>query len=51
MSALQRREPPQLTEILQNNEPINRAEGNIAQANLEAANAAEIVAALAVLSA
>jgi hypothetical protein len=26
--------------VMENNEPINRAEGNIAQADLEAANAA-----------
>jgi hypothetical protein len=36
--------------VLETNEPINRSEGNIEQADLEAANAAEIKAALAVLS-
>lgn len=38
-------------ETLENNEPINRAEGNADQADLEAANAAEIRTALAVLNA
>lgn len=36
---------------LVNNEPINRSEGNIEQAELEAKNAAEIRQALAVLNA
>ena len=35
--------------ILENNEPINRAEGNIEQADLEAASAVEIRDALSVL--
>ena len=38
-------------EILEINEPINRAEGNIEQADTEAANASEIRQALAVLKA
>lgn len=38
-------------ETLLNNEPINRAEGNTEQADLEAANASEIRQALAVLKA
>jgi hypothetical protein len=36
-------------DVLETNEPINRAEGNIAQADLEATNAAEIRDALGVL--
>jgi hypothetical protein len=36
-------------DILKNNEPINRAEGNVEQADLEARNAAEIEVALVVL--
>lgn len=36
---------------LENNEPINRAEGNIDQADLEHANATEIRTALGVLRA
>ena len=35
--------------ILETNEPINRAEGNIEQADLEAASAVEIREALGVL--
>lgn len=35
---------------MENNEPINRAEGNIAQADLEARTAASIRQAIAVLS-
>ena len=38
-------------EVLESNEPINRAEGNAEQADLEATNAVEIRAALAALSA
>lgn len=36
---------------LETNEPINRKEGNIEQADIEAANAAEIRQALATLNA
>ncbi len=36
-------------DVLENNEPINRAEGNIDQANLEAKNAVEIRNALETL--
>ena len=36
---------------METNEPINRAEGNVAQAELEAVSAAEIRQALAVLRA
>ena len=36
-------------EMIENNEPINRKEGNIEQADLEAANAVEIRMALSVL--
>jgi len=36
---------------MENNEPINRAEGNVEQADLEARNAAEYRRALAVLRA
>jgi hypothetical protein len=38
-------------ETLENNEPINRAEGNIEQADLELANAKEIREGLEVLRA
>jgi hypothetical protein len=38
-------------EVLVTNEPINRAEGNTEQADLEAVNASEIRQALAVLKA
>ena len=38
-------------ETLENNEPINRAEGSVEQADLEAANASEIRSALSVLKA
>lgn len=38
-------------ETVENNEPINRAAGNIEQADLEAANAAEFRRALSVLQA
>lgn len=38
-------------EMLENNEPINRAEGNTAQADLEAKRAGEIRQALDVLRA
>lgn len=38
-------------DVLETNEPINRAEGNEAQANLECNRAAEIRQALAVLHA
>jgi hypothetical protein len=38
-------------DVLTTNEPINRAEGNTEQADLEAANAAEIRRAIAVLEA
>lgn len=38
-------------ETLENNDPINRKEGNFAQAELEASNAAEIRQALHVLRA
>lgn len=38
-------------EVLENNEPINRAEGNVEQADLEAANAVELREALAALNA
>lgn len=38
-------------DVLTTNEPINRAEGNTEQADLEAANAAEIRQAIAVLEA
>ena len=36
-------------ETLENNEPINRSEGNIGQADQESANAKEVRQALAVL--
>jgi len=36
-------------EIAETNEPINRAEGNTAQADLEAANAVDFRAAIAML--
>ncbi len=36
-------------DVLETNEPINRREGNIAQADLEASSAAEIREALTVL--
>ncbi len=36
-------------EVLENNEPINRAEGNIAQADLELRSAEEIREGLAIL--
>jgi len=36
--------------ILENNEPIHRAEGDIAQADLDAASAAEIRDALRILN-
>ena len=38
-------------ETLENNEPINRAEGNEEQADLESRNAADIRQALAILNA
>jgi len=38
-------------ETLEHNEPINRAEGNEGQADLESTNAADIRQALAILSA
>lgn len=36
-------------DVLENNEPINRREGNIDQANLQLKNAAEIRTALEIL--
>lgn len=37
--------------IAENNEPINRKEGNVAQADLEASNAADYRQAIAILKA